>query len=637
MQFCQSVIRFCFLFSFINIPDGWSLFLLSSITWGTTVTAITEGLSLFKQITFPSLAFAWIGLDIFAGLVLVNKIKKDGIKLFQKTNLDLETFDYLTLGGIAVIICITGVIAFVAPPNTGDSMTYHLSRVMHWIQDKSVSPYPTNISRQIYLTPWSEYAILQFQLLSGSDYLANVIQWYSFIGAIVGISLIARELGATKRGQIFSAAFAATIPMAILQASSTQTDLTTALWLVCFVFFCLHIINNKRWWGVIGVGSSLGLAVFSKGTAYFYAFPFVILMTIWIFSSKEKQKLWLWCISVLIVFGINSGQFTRNYIIYKNPLGPSEVEGYKFSNDIITPASIVSNFSRNLVLHISTPSNLVNQYIYELVYQFHSVIGFDINDPRTTWEGTLFSVPPPSTDEAIAENLIHLLFITAAFGYCLTPLAKSSRIVVSYILAVILGFLLFCAVLKWQPWNSRLHTSLFILSCAILGTVITQIKSSFSQRIIISLFFITALPCLIRGSPRTLIGSQSIFTSSRNQQYFVVRPDLFQPYTLAAQKIEQLHVSNVGLVTGWDDWEYPLWMYLGHYYKPLPRIEHVNVQNETSVISTQDPYYGLFVPDILVVTIPSVISNPNWQLKGKTYQRIWQSSDVIAIYIPIKP
>src|SRR5262249_2538151 len=123
------------------------------------------------------------------------------------------------LAGVVIIAATTGFIALVAPPNTWDSLTYHMSRVMHWAQNRSVSHYPTHIQRQLHHTPWAEFAILHLQLLSGNDRFANTVQWFAMLGSVTGVSLIAKQVGADARGQIFSAVIAATIPMGILQAS----------------------------------------------------------------------------------------------------------------------------------------------------------------------------------------------------------------------------------------------------------------------------------------------------------------------------------------------------------------------------------------------------------------------------------
>ena len=99
----------------------------------------------------------------------------------------------------AAIALTTAVIALVAPPNNWDSMTYHMSRVEHWRVNNSVAHYPTNIEWQLYLNPWAEFAILQFQTLGfGSDRLANLVQWFAFVGSMVGVSLLVRILGGAR-------------------------------------------------------------------------------------------------------------------------------------------------------------------------------------------------------------------------------------------------------------------------------------------------------------------------------------------------------------------------------------------------------------------------------------------------------
>src|SRR4029078_8299879 len=87
--------------------------------------------------------------------------------------------------------------AMTARPNQWDAMVYHLSRVDHWIQDRSVGFYPTHIIRQLYSPPWAEDASLHLTPLGSDEHWANAPQWFSMIGSLAGVSLIARRLGAS--------------------------------------------------------------------------------------------------------------------------------------------------------------------------------------------------------------------------------------------------------------------------------------------------------------------------------------------------------------------------------------------------------------------------------------------------------
>ena len=415
------------LFVLFSQSFGWrEAFLLSSVIWGTVVVLVTEGLSLFNQLTYSSLTISWIILDMLAGSILLNNVIKAGFKPIRLQFPTLQRFEYFMLAAILIIILTTGLIALVAPPNSFDSMNYHMSRIMHWIQDRNVAPFPTNITKQVNLTPGTEFEILQFQLLSGGDGLANLIQWLSFIGSIIGVSLIARELGADCSGQFFSAAFCATIPMAILQASNTENHLSTAFWLVCFAYFALRAFKDSSLIDIIEIGLSLGLAILSKSTAYFFAAPFVILIMLWVCFSKERSRIWLWVVTGLLVLAINSGEYIRDYSLYKTPLGPLVAsQEYGYNNEIITPASITSNIIRNIALQVSTPSDRANNYLYKIVHKIHNAIGISENDPRTTWSGSLhFSIPPIQFQEGLVENPLHLLLVIATFIYCAAFLKK---------------------------------------------------------------------------------------------------------------------------------------------------------------------------------------------------------------------
>jgi cobalt/nickel transport system permease protein len=58
-----------------------------------------------------------------------------------------------------------GVAAFSYAPSNWDSMTYHLSRVAHWLQHGSVEAYETGIYRQVLYAPGAEYLVLLLQAL----------------------------------------------------------------------------------------------------------------------------------------------------------------------------------------------------------------------------------------------------------------------------------------------------------------------------------------------------------------------------------------------------------------------------------------------------------------------------------------
>jgi len=89
-----------------------------------------------------------------------------------------------SIAGIAFILAGTLLAAFLAAPNSWDSMTYHLSRVEHWAQDNTVAHYPTAINRQLYSMPYAETVVLHGRLLAGGDRLANLPAWLAFGGVV---------------------------------------------------------------------------------------------------------------------------------------------------------------------------------------------------------------------------------------------------------------------------------------------------------------------------------------------------------------------------------------------------------------------------------------------------------------------
>ena len=89
--------------------------------------------------------------------------------------------------------------------------------------------------------------ILHLRVLWGGDRLAALVQWLAYAGVSPPSRRSPRELGATRRGRVLAVVFAGTLPMAVLQSSSTQNDLVAGLWALTALVFWPASIASPGW------------------------------------------------------------------------------------------------------------------------------------------------------------------------------------------------------------------------------------------------------------------------------------------------------------------------------------------------------------------------------------------------------
>ena len=620
--------------------------LSAAVVWGVLVSGITEFLSFLDLITFGWTIGLWI-TACAASAVALQFVRSKGSAVrieFPK----VAAPDAVLLLGIALIVCVLGLIAVAAPPNSWDSMTYHMSRVAHWVQDHTVKFYPTHIARQNYSNPWAEFAILQLQVLSGGDRFANLIQWFSMIGCVVAASLIAKQLGADLRGQVYAAVIAVSIPLVVLQSTSTHNDIVVSFWLVCFVHYSLRVIvqGEAQAADLCLAGSSLGLAILTKPTTFILAAP-ILLWLVFVGIRAYRWRAWKpLLVAAGIAVGINAGHSWRNFDLFGNILGPRSsgdtiAVTKTFSNEILTAPAIASNVVRDISLHLATPFFRVNQIIEHGVREIHAFLGIDESDRRTTWRKFEFSVPQATNDEHIAGNLLHLALIGMTLGVLLmSSHARRSPILVCYAACLIVAYFLLTGYLKWSYSNPRLQLPLFFLAAPCVAIVLFGHSNKRVATAVAAVLLLSAMPYVLYNRTRPLIGDSSIarrafftnagiFTASRADQYFSRHPEILKPYVGAANAVKAHDCADIGLVlrnTAWemiDDWEYPLWVLLQADVSRAYRLQHVLVENVSSRKSASHPFNS-FRPCAVI----AVGSRANVDHDGITYAKVWSLDDV---------
>src|SRR4030095_5899533 len=115
---------------------GHGLFLGAALL-GMALTFVTEALSLRCGRARGWVLVSWA---LVAGIALWGLRRRPAESASTARALPLPR---LALGAVGVVLAATGTLAFLAPPNNWDSMTYHMPRVAHWSQAGSVAHYPT--------------------------------------------------------------------------------------------------------------------------------------------------------------------------------------------------------------------------------------------------------------------------------------------------------------------------------------------------------------------------------------------------------------------------------------------------------------------------------------------------------------
>lgn len=631
---CSIILLFLIIKTYEN--DKLAAYIKSSICWTAYMYLLTEILSVLRILNQISVAIGWgffiiilliVYLRIGKQIVIADEIK--GIKsfLFKEPIL-------VFIGAVALLL------AVVTIPYNWDSMTYHLARLNYWKQYQSVAHYSTNIIRQITSPVLSEFVNLNiYVLMKGNDIFLQLLQCVSFLTNTAILYGIAAKLGCRKRLCFLAGFLFMTMPIAFGEALTTQVDHFAALWTFAVVYILLDYVdinkkfefNKKTVLDTIFMSASIAFAYLAKPSVMFAILLFAIWLLIVCIQRKESVSviLKLLICSVCIMGIILAPEVGRNLYTFhaiSDPIaGARQLIGRK------NPRYVFINFLKNFIW------NFPNIYwkdcteqLTNFAYKMAEILKVEINAPSISEDGKIFAMRVAQDyghDTAINPIIIFTLICSLMLQLFNRKEQKDNKITRSYLAVSIASFLLFCAVLRWEPYVTRYMIAYLGLLCPAAAIMIQDFgekieRKKFYYALIGIIFFTSAVEMASMVEYHVEKAEYDKADDSRISGYFYWQPGSMYSAHLEMQSIvKEQGYKNIGLITLEDSYDYPVFEMLEPY---VDRIEHINVDNVTNVYEDME-----FLPDCIIVLEDSDVEEI--YCHGTCYAQVLQIDEYVAV------
>ena len=459
-------------------------FIYAAAAYTLCLVAATELLSVWGLLQLPALAGVWAGVAVFAGCYLGFRGDRRAVVVALADAWAKFKEAPAVLSATGLILTVVLLIALVAPPNNWDSMTYHMARVPAWMQQESIRHFPTAALTQLFHPPLAEWNILHLQILSGSDRFANTVQWFSLVGCGIAASLLAREMKQAFGVQVLAAVIAVTLPMGLLQGSSTQNSLVVAFWLLAFALLAIQYLHTPTLKLLLLCGLALGFALLTKGTTYAVGPPLAAMLFLYGLVTARRtdgglrpyvRLVFAAAVILAVALLLNGGHYARNQDLFGHPLA---TPGLHTVNEPVNLSAMWVNLVRNSAMHWGVPSDRINAFTLAAV---RNVFGDTVdNVPGTSNVQTFFNSGIVfSIHEDTAGNFLHFWVLAAALAGVLLfyKRLQPGALTVCLALAIILGGLAYSGILKWETGNTRRLVPLFMLGAPVVAVFVASLAS----------------------------------------------------------------------------------------------------------------------------------------------------------------
>ncbi len=238
----------------------------------------------------------------------------------------LLTLTTLVIGVTNLLLAIT------LPPHEWDSLTYHLPRMAHYLQQNNLNYFEANYWAQIIHPKNSTLLLLYTFLTFGhNEKLMQLVQYFSYWVVAFGIYGITRKIGLDQIQAYFSALIGSLLIDSIMQATTTQNDLVIAAYFATTTYFLFAFRETRNWKYLLCSALGIGLACGTKASS-FLIIPSILLIALAVTRADGKPAVWLRNLSIFgasvilafFLFTVPAG-YIENYRLFGNPAGSEDV------------------------------------------------------------------------------------------------------------------------------------------------------------------------------------------------------------------------------------------------------------------------------------------------------------------------
>lgn len=515
-------------------------------------------------------------------------------------------------GLLAVLSLVLLAGAVFTVPYNYDSMSYHLARIGYWMDHQSVAHYVSNIDRQIYSPVLAEYNLLHMMLLAGNDTFVNFLQYISMFAAAYFIYHSARRLGTNRTFSLFGAFVFMMMPLTISQSITTQNDLFATVFFAIFVYELIGVVrwdsivlNREQVLTIVLLGLTVAFAYLAKTSVC----ASMLFFMPWLLVARLRKK---------DRFGKLAGSVGIAAVNIVLPVSETWVRTYLSSGSLMTSTAsgdimvatknvsyilvnILKNFSLLITQHIYRP---LNGFVYRIAIGAGQLLGVEVNHEAIAFHGFDFLRHMNMGDDMYSHDKTPSAFaayLALASGVLLLVLlirliagrkktAEDTRkqwgLSLGYAVSAWLSFGFIMALLRWQPWGTRLMYPALAMTVVMSANLLWLFTRKCKGWIQNGLLLVCILLCVLLAVPSVTYNMEPAVNFLRagcedRLSYYFTYNQRRESYEELVKHAEAEEVSDIGLLISGDGYDYPLWLMFHEEY-PEGKLRHIIAEEDGS-------------------------------------------------------